>query len=562
MQRRMTMEDVLNNPLFEAFANASDNVYIYVCDVKNDLSRWSPNAISYFDLPGEYLKNAAQIWGKKIHPEDSEIYFKDIAAVFSGEKENHSCQYRAVNRFGKYVWLECKGTMTRDSNGELDTFAGIMTRLDRQNKYDTLTGLLTKYEFYEQDLSSGSGVVMLLGVDRFRNIINTYGYYYGDELLTTIARRLQNMCRDGIVAYRFNGDEFIVLLPDADKAAAEEVFSDIRDCARSIETKDGKRIELSVSAGAVTYGGEKADKDEIVNRLELALSYVKKTNKGSLEFYSDEINAKQRRTRTLKEDLKYSMTHDFTGFELYYQPLVDAKGTRILGCEALLRWKGEHIKDAGPMEFIPILEEDSGINQVGRWVMRQAIKQQREWQERFGKIKVNFNVSYRQFLEEGYVDELVRTAEEYGVSPDNLVLELTESCNVESPENLALIFEQIRSHGFHIALDDFGTGYASMELLKKLPADEIKIEHTFVRELSNADLHQVDFAIIESLLYLCKKVNNSVVVEGVETKAVDDIIRTMGADYLQGYYYSKPVCKADFEKMLIENLEKQTAEIS
>lgn len=550
----MTMEDILNNPLFEAFANASDNVYVYVCDVKKDLSRWSPNAITYFDLPGEYLNNAGEVWGKKIHPEDKDIYFNDISAVFSGQKENHSCQYRAVNRFGKYVWLECKGTMIRDKNGELDTFAGIMTRLDRHNKYDTLTGLLTKYEFYQQDLSSGSGVVLLLGVDRFRNIINTYGYYYGDELLTTLAKRLQAMCRDSRRAFRFNGDEFILLLPGADKAEAREAFNSIRNCAHSIETKDGKKIELSISAGAVVYGDEKTDKDEIVNRLELALSYVKKINKGSIEFYSGEIDEKQRRLMTLKEDLKYSIAHDFKGFELYFQPLVDANSTKILGCEALLRWKGEHIKDAGPMEFIPILEEDSGINQVGKWVMRQSVKQQREWQEQFGDFKMNFNVSYGQFLEEGYVDELVRTAKEFGVAPDNLVLELTESCNVESPENLAVIFEQIRSHGFHIALDDFGTGYASMELLKKLPADEIKIEHTFVRELGNGEYHRVDFAIIESLLFLCRKVNNSVVVEGVETKAVDDIIRTMGADYLQGYYYSKPVCKTEFEEMLKKNL--------
>lgn len=556
------MEDILNNPLFEAFTNASDNVYIYVCDVKKDLSRWSPNAITYFDLPGEYFVNAGDVWGERIHPEDREIYFNDITAVFSGKKDNHSCQYRAMNRYGKYVWLECRGTMMRDENGELDTFAGIMTRLDRQNKYDTLTGLLTKYEFYEQSLDNESGVVMLLGVDRFRNVINTYGYYYGDELLTTLAKRLQAMCRDGRRAYRFNGDEFILLLPEADKEEAAAAFNSIRDGVRSIETKDGKKIELSVSAGAVVYGDEVIDKDEIVNRLELSLSYIKKLNKGNIEFYSDDIDEKQRRIMTLKEDLKYSIEHDFSGFELYFQPLVDAKGTKILGCEALLRWKGEHIKDAGPMEFIPILEEDSAINKVGRWVMHRAVKQQKEWQEKFGDFKVNFNVSYGQFLEEGYVDELVETVREYGVSPDNLVLELTESCNVESPENLALIFERIRSYGFHIALDDFGTGYASMELLKKLPADEIKIEHTFVRELANGECHHVDFAIIESLLFLCRKVNNSVVVEGVETKAVDDIIREMGADYLQGYYYSRPVCKADFEEMLRDNLSKQPINIS
>ncbi|MBQ5334223.1 MAG: GGDEF and EAL domain-containing protein [Oscillospiraceae bacterium] len=544
------MDDVLNNPLFEAFANASDNVYIYVCDVKKDLSRWSTNAVSFFDLPGEYINNAGELWGQKIHPEDKDIYFNDIGAVFSGNKAHHSCQYRALNRFGKYVWLECKGSMLRDENGELATFAGIMTRLDRQNKYDTLTGLLTKYEFYEFDFSSGSGVVMLLGVDGFRSIINTYGYYYGDELLTAIAKKLQSLCSGSLKAYRFNGDEFIILLPNKDRGAAEDIFHRVKNDTRLIETKDGKKIDLSISAGAVEYSEGRSDKDEIVSRLELALSYVKRVNRGSLGFYSRDIEVKQLRERALKEDLRESIADDFRGFELYFQPLVDAKGAKILGCEALLRWKGEHIRDAGPMEFIPILEESGDINSVGRWVMRQAIRQQKEWEEKFGQLRINFNVSYRQFLEADYVKELQAAVNEFGVSPDNLVLELTESCNVESPENLAKIFEEIRSMGFHIALDDFGTGYASMELLKKLPADEIKIEHSFVRELANGKHHKADLAIIDSLLFLCRKLDNKVVVEGVENKAVDDIIRSMGPDFLQGYYYSRPVCKTDFEEML------------
>lgn len=551
----MVMEDVIYDPLFEAFANASDNVYIYVSDVKKNISRWSPNAVSYFGLSSEYISDAGQKWGDKVHPEDRDIYFEDISAVFSGKKEHHSCQYRVMNRFGKYVWLECKGTMLKDENGEPCTFAGLMTRLDRQNKYDTLTGIPTKYEFYEQDLSSGRGVVMLLGIDRFRSIVDTYGYYYGDELLTAIAKLLHSKCTGSQTAFRFNGDEFILLLPDTDRETAALIFEHVKEETRLIETKDGKKIELSISAGASEYGLDRYDKDEMVNRLELALSQVKKVNKGSILFYSGEIEEKQLREMTLKEDLKESISHDFKGFELFFQPLVDAHGTKIIGCEALLRWKGEHITNAGPVEFIPILEESGGINPVGRWVMRQAVMQQKEWSEKFGDLKINFNVSYQQFLEEDYVEELVKTVEEFGVSPDNLVLELTESCNVESPENLAVIFEKIRSHGFHIALDDFGTGYASMELLKKLPADEIKIEHSFVREIGNGKYHKADLAIIDSLLFLCRKLENKVVVEGVENKTVDDIIRSMGADYLQGYYYSKPVCKADFEKMLSDSLK-------
>ena len=547
-------QDILKSSIYEALSEASDNVYIYVTDMATGIARWSLGAVRYFDLPGEYMEEPGMLWSAKIHPDDREVYLKDIGKVFSGETNHHSCQYRAMNRYGKYVWLECKGTMIYDADGNMEIFAGMMTRLDCQSTYDNLTGILTKNEFYTYDFTAENGVVMLFGIDDFRKLINSYGYGYGDEVLVEFARKLEGCCENGQKVIRFNGDEFMLILPGDGRERAVRVFDKLKEEICVLHMRDGKTINLSISAGADCYPIPDGDRNELINRLELAMDYVKRVNKGSLAFYSGEIEAKQVRRITLKNELKKSIANNFEGFELYYQPWIDASGTSIRGCEALLRWSGDKIKNAGPVEFIPILEEDDGIIKVGRWVMKQAMKQQREWQDRFGDFKVSFNVSYRQFLEVGYVEEVAQTAREYNVAPSNIVIELTESCDVETPESLAFIFGKLREYGFQIALDDFGTGYSSMELLKKLPADEIKIEHSFVRELERTG-HEVDFAIIEAIMLLCRRMHCGVVVEGVENQTVDEIVRGMGATYLQGYYYSKPICKEEFEKILVSNAE-------
>lgn len=552
------MEKVLDSKLYKAFAESSDRVYIYAMDLKRGSARWSRSSVDYFDLPGEYMEEPSIIWGSKIHPDDRDIYFADIDSILAGKSKHHSCQYRALNRYGEYVWLECTGTMVCDEAGNMDVFAGFMIRLDVQNIYDPITALPTKTLLYEYPFSEESGVAMLLGVDNFKQLIDIYGFNYGDEILITLSKQISKYSEETTKIIHFNDDEFLLFLPDAGKDKALHIFETITEHTKKMKMKDGRQIDTSISGGAIPYSHDNKDPDQIINQLHLSLNYVRDVNKGSLTFYSSQIEERQNRISMLKKDLKNSIANDFSGFELYFQPWVDAHGSKILGCEALLRWKGEHITDAGPQEFVPLLEEDISIIEVGHWVMREAMRQQKEWQMKYGDFKVSFNVSYQQFLEVDYVDELVKTAKEYGVKPENMVLELTESCNVVTPKNLEVVFQNIRKHHFHIALDDFGTGYASLSMLKNLPVDEIKIDHSFVRELTKEG-HEVDFAVIESIMLLCDRLNCKVVVEGVENKDVDTIIRGMNATYLQGYYYSKPICKQEFEQMLNDNLNSDSS---
>ena len=359
-QGGMSMKDILNNELYEAFAQASEIVYIYVCDMKRDLSRWSENAVDYFNLPGEYIQNAGEMWTQHIHPDDRNIYIEDIEGVFGGTKSQHNCKYRALNKYGNYVWVECKGSVIKGEGGAPAVFAGIMTRLDGQNKYDFLTNLMTLNEFYQQDFSVGSGAVILMGIDDFRKIITSRGYEFGDNVLVALAKLFMAACGDEMQVYRFGGDEFLIVKRNGTLEEMRDLFDRISKEADELRGPDGQVVQIEFSGGLSFYPEDGTTKEKLINKLENSLSYAKQHNRGHLEVFDRAIAEHQKRMQLLYEDLKNSIRNDFKGFELYFQPLVEKENQSIIGCESLLRWKGERIKDSYPPE--EMAGEVSGIS--------------------------------------------------------------------------------------------------------------------------------------------------------------------------------------------------------
>lgn len=551
-----TMSDIFNNELFEAFAAASDNVYIYVCDMRTNISRWSAGSVKYFGLEGEYIEDAGIKWLEYIHPDDRETYLADINGVFSGKKSCHECQYRARNSNGEYVWLECKGSVIKDKDGNPIIFAGLMTRLDGQNKYDSLTGLLTTHELHYYNFEQMNGIALLIGIDGFRKVISNYGYNAGDAFLTVFSRKIKELCEEDWKVFRFSGDEFLILTSTKDVQKINDYYANVCREADNMELANGQRVSVSVSGGAVLFPEDADCREQLINKLEHSLEYAKSHHKGALVFFSKKIAERHKRGLILREDLKQSIKNDFKGFELFFQPFINPETNLIAGCECLLRWKGERIKDSYPVEFIKVLEDYGGIREVGFWVMEQSIMQQVAWREKYGNLKVSFNVSYQQFLDEAFEDRLISCIEKYGGNPSDMIIELTESCHVDKPQELASMFDRLRRRGFKLALDDFGTAYSSLEMLKSLHVDYIKVEHSFVRELSEPG-HDIDYVIIDNLLDMCKRLGYDSIVEGVENDKVADIVGGMDVTLLQGYYFSRPVCKADFEKLLDADKTKE-----
>lgn len=540
------MENVLNDVLFEAFANASENVYIYVCDMKTDESRWSKNAIDYFDMPSEYMNGAGMIWLEKIHPEDRDIYLKDIEAVFLGQSQHHHCQYRAINKYGDYVWLECRGSVIQDEQHQPLYLAGMMTRLSAQNKYDPLTNLLTIHELYNTDMLN-NGTMILLGFDSFRKIINNYGYTYGDKILKEFAKAIIQIYPQDKV-FRFNGDQFIIVCPHCNKQKTQQLFSQIQKTVEKIGKELQPTVTLTLTAGAVKYPQDGINKEELLSNLEHSLEHAKTNHRGEIIFFSKSIADLHLRTLKIKEALTQSIQNDFDFFELYYQPIVHQYNKKIIGCEALLRWHYQE-EPVSPIEFIKLLEESGEIKQVGIWVMDQILKQAHIWQKKYPGLRINFNVSYLQFEDQDFIQNLIHKADEYHVDKSLIVIELTESCQVQNIQRLSKIFEHLRKIGFKIALDDFGTAYSFLNLLKNLPADYIKIDQSLVRELTLSH-DDKDLIIIENLVNMSHSLHFDCIIEGVENKEMEDALMNVNAPFFQGYYYARPIPRERFEKLL------------
>lgn len=543
------MEQGLNSALMKAFDALSDDTYFFAADLKGHLIKWSRGIVDYFGLDETIALHGIEEWNEKISPEDRQYAIEAREKMLSGKVDRQHVQYRVKNKWGEYTRIEVFSVLVEDGTGESSAYCGAITLMEDASQYDALTGLPDRHELYRFDFSQGSGLVMLLGIDDFRNIVSAYGYSYGDEVLRTFARELASGADETQKIIRFTGDEFILILPDRSRDDALRIFGEVCSLTNKLHMEDGRIIRLSVSAGAISYPGRSLSPDAIVTDLELALRFVKSTKKGNISFYSDEIKRKQTRLALIRRGLRHDVDHGFKGFRLYFQPWVDMNTLKVTGCEALLRWEGESIRDAGPGEFIPVLEDTGDIIEVGLWVMSEALKCQRRWQDLYGPLTVSFNVSYIQFLEPNFADKVISAAQKLGTDEENVVIELTESCNVRTPEFLAQTFKKLRDRGFRIALDDFGTGFSSLELFKKLPSDVIKIDHNFVRGLAEAGDH-VDVSIIDAIVTLSKRLDKKVVVEGVEDDGVFRTVRDMGVDCFQGYYYSRPVPSDAFEKML------------
>ena len=542
------MDNILDNYLFEAFAAASDNIYIYVNDMKQDLSRWSKGTVDYFGLEGEYIYNAKDMWLDHIHPDDRQIYIDDINAVFSGKSAHHNCQYRAKNKYGKYIWVECRGSIIRDDEGNPAVFAGLMTRIDHQSKYDSLTHLLTGYELIRTSLGD-SGALMILGIDNFRNINSQHGLVYGNKVLLHLSELLTSYAGEAVV-YRFRGDEFAIYSKTACAYDMEALYHKVYDDCKKGKPDDDIQSYL-ISAGIVDITPSCNDTTEILGRAELSLAHAKEENASHVCIFSPEIEQKHMRRTMISEALNKSIENDFEGFNLVYQPIFENSGTTIISCEALLRWSPNDVRIGAcyPDEFIPILENTGGIIPVGYFVMKEAIRQAAEWRKKYKKFSVSFNVSYLQLQDPDFVPAIIKTVNMYHLDTSSVIVELTESVLAADTDMVRNSFELLKQNGIKIALDDFGTGNSSFWTLHNINIDILKLDQSFIRGLNNGE-KRIDYAIVESVGLMCNRIGCKTIAEGVENNEIWKMINKFEFTGLQGYLFSRPVDTDSFEELL------------
>ena len=549
---------IMLDALFKAFEIVSEGTYVYLCDMKYDLSRWSKNAVDTYGLPSEYMYGAGDIWENHIHPEDRAAYHQGIDDIFSGNVAGHDMQYRARRVNGEYDVCTCRGVVIRDAMGEPDYFAGTIRNHGIQGHVDTLTGLRNQYGFFE-DLEgcikrNAEVNVMLLGIGRFSEINEMFGYKFGNRVLQLYARKLFELVGNTGHAYRIDGTKFAVISNTLSISEIRERYNEFRAYLHEDFQVDGKDILLDLYSGAVRVDNFEIDSQTIYACLTFAYEESKFRRKGEMVEFQNETDGKSHQRQEQLHAIRASITRGYEGFFLLYQPVVDAKTERMIGAEALLRWKNDKFGLVPPDLFIPVLENDVLFPELGEWILREALFTAKQILKQVPDFVINVNLSYSQLEKPGFVDMVVQTLNELDYPPEHLCLEVTERCRLLDMALLRNKIVNLKSRGIQVALDDFGTGFSAVGILKEIPFDVIKIDRSFVQAIEKSE---TDRQLILTIVNLANIFKAKVCAEGIETAGMREILTDYSVVSFQGYYYAKPISP---EKVLEFGMEQRIKE--
>lgn len=551
-----SMMNEYDSKLFDVLAQSSNRTFFFASNMKDNTARWSKGAVEYFGLGSEILYPADIEWLKRIHPDDKRAYLKDFEDMANHVSAYHDVEYRMLNAEGEYVWVNCKGYMTYDDEGRMDFFAGFVTNMGVRNKIDPVTGLWTLQEFRKdvEDLlyDSKSGAAVMIGLKNFKRINDEHGYSYGDKTLYAIAHKMLSVRSRGTRIYRMDGSDFALLI---EGGSCEEVGREIEKLRQAFLTLNVEQgyVHLDFRAGAALFPQNGKYIDQIMSSMLVALENARNKGIMGVSFYTEEMRLKKTRLLSLRDAMRESVNDNFRGFSIVLQPIIDSRTGRGTGCETLLRWEDERFPGIGPIEFVPILEDTAYIIPVGKWIIDQVLRDLREWEDQGNNPieKVHVNVSYMQLHDDDLVDYTTGKLEEYGIAPERLVLELTESCRIGRIDELTGRLQKFKDRGIGIALDDFGTGYASLAVLKDIPTDIVKLDHTMIRSVVGTEKER---KLIEFIISFCNNVGIIVCAEGVENTTIMGIVNAAGAELLQGYYFDKPLRVEEFYRKYVKQM--------
>jgi diguanylate cyclase (GGDEF)-like protein len=427
-------------------------------------------------------------------------------------------------------------------------------RIRHQAYHDALTGLPNRASFAEHIEEAVRRArrtgwtlgVMFLDLDRFKVINDSLGHDSGDQLLRVAAGRIKRSVRDSDLLFRMGGDEFTVLLesvrgPEETAAVARRIIDAI---AEPVQLQQHE-IRTTVSIGMALFPKDDSTGGRLVKSADTAMYRAKELGRNRFEFFTAEMNRRVENQLLLGAALRHAVEEE--EFVLHFQPRVEATSRKVVGVEALLRWKHPERGLVPPADFVPLLEETDLITQVGDWVLQTACRQAREWQDLRLPLRVSVNISSRQFRSASLVDSVAATLQASGLAPGSLELELTESLLVENAEGAISIMARLKQLGVLLSIDDFGTGYSSFGYLRQFPIDLLKVDRVFVREV---DRNPKDAAIVRAISALARSLGIGFVAEGVEEASQAEYLETCDCAEMQGYLFSPPVPAEDLPEIL------------
>ncbi len=431
-------------------------------------------------------------------------------------------------------------------------------KIKQLEKYDPITELPTRCtfnDFMEKAISrarrnSRTMALCFINLDNFKTINTTFGHSYGDMLLKSVAQRLLNTMRASDFIARTSSDEFAVVLDEISRP--EDAANVAQKIIRLISEPHqlGKYIGSTTASVGISFFSGDETHDDLYNTANIALSNAKQNGRNNYQFFSEEMQKKAIYRVRLEQDLSQAIQRK--ELELFYQPLINAKTKEVAALEALLRWRHHELGMISPGEFIPIAEETRQINIIGDWVLQNAIATRHQWEKEndiCAELTVAINISVQQLNEKEFPDKVESLIKVYGVNPSHIECEITETALMSNPEAIIKTIEHVKSLGIQIAVDDYGTGYSSLNYIKQLPIDILKIDITFIRDIG---INSKTEAIIISTISLAHDLEIKVVAEGVETEEQVNFLCEAECDFLQGYYYTRPLPKNELKKFIQE----------
>jgi diguanylate cyclase (GGDEF)-like protein len=400
--------------------------------------------------------------------------------------------------------------------------------------------------------------VLFLDLDRFKQINDTLGHQAGDQLLQGVAQRLQSCLRGSDTVARLGGDEFVVLLPELESAEyAASVAQKVLTLLAQPFLLGGQEFRVTASIGICIYPEHGADEQMLTKHADIAMYQAKEEGKNNFQFYSEKLNANSLERLTLESSLRHALERQ--EFLLYYQAKRDIGSGRITGMEALLRWQHPDLGVVAPMQFIPVAEDTGLIVPIGKWVLKTACLQNVAWRNQgLPDLIMAVNLTSRQFSDENLLQDIAGILRETGMPPQLLELEITESLLIHDVEKTLRIMTGLKAMGIKIAVDDFGTCYSSLSTLRQFPLDAIKIDRSFIRDVtaaSAADANPEKRNLADAIIAMGRTLSLTVVAQGVETKDQADYLRVHACDEVQGFYFNKPLPTEQVTQLLQSQME-------
>lgn len=543
--------------VYEALIKTSKD-FIVIGNLKTGIFKYPVEIARVLNLPSQIIDNPMKYWKEIILEEDWEKFYESNEKFMSGKESFHHVDFRIRNNKNEIVWLKCIGNMMKDKSGIPSTFVGMISLHEKNNKIDPVTRLFVIEEFFKsleaklENPPENIGV-LILGINNFKRINEFYGRETGDAILRKISGIIQDAVPYSAEVYKLDGTNFGIILEDTSKEKIEKIYETIKDKFEEKQIVSKNEDILAVSVGVAMYPDDGQNYKELYQYAKYSRGYSKRKEGNSITFFSKELLESNARYLKILYLLKRDIDNGFKNFDIFYQPQIKSKSQEIEGVEALLRWSCEEYGCISPMEFIPILEENNLMVNVGKWVLKQSLETyKKEWSLYVPDLSISVNVSFVQFIDKNFVEDVKKILEESGVNPKNLVLELTESCMVSNINYIKKIYMALKKLGIKIALDDFGTGYSSLGVLKELPIDIVKTDRIFVKNILS---NNFDLVFIKFITELCHEINLKICIEGVEQKEEYELVNNFGVDYIQGYYFGKPVPRLEITKKLKDGVK-------